>query len=120
MHAQQTAASRLHAIVGHHKEGGLCLVDQNSANGTFIGVLPKHIVQLISMPVSPCLSMAAFVHVCLCLQNFDLISFPAAHACTLADGDRVRGNILTPLKDGSRIRFGDGAVSFLCACICLL
>ena len=40
---QNPAASRLHAIVGHHKEGGLCIMDHNSANGTFIGNLRTRI-----------------------------------------------------------------------------
>ena len=35
---QNASASRLHAIVGHHKEGGLCIMDHNSANGTFVGI----------------------------------------------------------------------------------
>jgi pSer/pThr/pTyr-binding forkhead associated (FHA) protein len=33
---EHQTASRLHAIIAHHKDGGLYIVDQKSANGTFL------------------------------------------------------------------------------------
>lgn len=46
---EHQTASRIHAIIAHHQDGGLCIVDLNSANGTFLDdeqLPPKEPTQL--------------------------------------------------------------------------